>query len=53
MYAQKSTLFGVKHACGNHAHGHGGATIFVFYWSDKPKYSNNTNETTESTKEGN
>ena len=34
-------LFGVKHACGNHAHTHGGAVIFILYWDgikELPKY---------------
>lgn len=34
-------LFGVKHACGNHAYTHGGAVIFILYWNGVqtlPKY---------------
>ena len=29
----KGKLFGVKHACGNHAYTHGGPVIFILYWS--------------------
>ena len=32
MASTPGKLFGVKHACGNHAHTHGGAVIFVLYW---------------------
>merc|ERR1712173_556274 len=28
----KGKLFGVKHACGNHAYTHGGPVIFILYW---------------------
>ena len=33
MAKTKGKLFGIKHACGNHAYTHGGPVIFILYWS--------------------
>eukprot|EP00483_Globobulimina_turgida_P009146 UN09164 len=45
----KGKLFGIKHACGNHAFTHGGPTIFVLYWDgiksrQKPKQEEGHND---------
>eukprot|EP01084_Bolivina_argentea_P235230 395880_1 len=44
MSQTKGKLFGIKHACGNHAFTHGGPVIFILYWDGIKSKQKKTNQ---------